>query len=261
MLACLQEKTMLSSLASVGGNKSKKKHDDYDYIPPIGLHMPLLAASSSSTKRKHAISSHSKGGMRTSFFFLSGGGNGSDDEEEGNGLSGVGQLRPLPTAPPPPQSPTEDLPQPIGGGNRNVKPDDFEIAGITASSNKDGKKGMDDKSKKKKGWNITNRWIYILNSLAVVLHGGACIGILVMGNSKSKKIWHLKQDRIHASVSSASSTPFVHIKEESCSPAKPNYLTFSGNDNIPSPLVLWAYPQVTNYHCIFACFNAFELLT
>ena len=138
-----------------------------------------------------------------------------------------------------------------------------------------------------KFWLTSTTGLYVMNSIAVVLHLSLLITVYVLGNSKSKKVWHLKQDRIYAAPvqtfqapppdanaqivqalfqsmlpnTSAQTfqAPFLSMAPNAsatCSPAQPNYLNFSDpSSGNATELMLWVYAQVR------ACFIGWFPLT
>lgn len=160
------------------------------------------------------------------------------------------------------------------------KTQDFKIEGMTdpKQTTKDEGNAVESETQAQSSWwSLSTRKIYILNSIAVLVHGALLVGTMILANQKSPKIWHLKHDRIHASpafspvktnniITNNTSTnitdvfmnmlmataaqqqqQFVQVADQSCSPAKPNMLNFSSNSatgNSSGPLVMWAYPQV-----------------
>lgn len=99
-----------------------------------------------------------------------------------------------------------------------------------------------------KFWLTSTTGLYVMNSIAVVLHLSLLITVFVLGNGKSKKVWHLKQDRIYAAPVQTFQAPFLSMPPNAsatCSPAQPNYLNFSDSSSgNATELMLWVYPQV-----------------
>lgn len=221
-----------------------KKDDDFCVIPGAAA-----VANAASTKRK-AVSLSTKGNMHNSFFLgiLE---DGTQPENAGDGI---------PSAPPEQPQSEPTIPAVASVPSDSVR--QFDTDKLTQGKQPAEKQEPSPEIKVRKAIRISRKAIYILNSSAVVLHGLLFVGIMYMGNSKSKKIWHLKQDRIYAvsppkfnsSFAASPSSlggvvqpaqPFVQISDATCMAAKPNLLNFSST-NVSAAVVMWTYAQVWN---------------
>ncbi len=243
-------------------SNNRKKHDDY-FIIPIG---------SAADHRRHV-------GARSSFtqIFLD-----VLDEEKPSAPQPDPNNRPPPFNPSVVQNEKVDKQKALAKANSLPIPrrkndnegaaagPPLDVAGLTQPKKNEGD-NISTLYNKSRGWwdpnHFGKRKIYVLNTIAIILHFILLVSIGLISQGKSPKIWNLKQDRTYASpLSKAGTRPFLQVwkpplldathfffenshaqitqvSSRTCNVARPNYLNFTGGGT-ESPIVTWTYPEV-----------------
>jgi hypothetical protein len=180
---------------------SSKKNDDY-YLIPVGD--PACQQRRPASAGAATLASV-RGNMHRAFFL----GYGDNAGAGANTQAGTDEM---PTAPPPPgvnpQFSVENL---AAGPNAAAASSGAE----EGTSEEDWTKDIDGDEPFKEDHciNHTTSKIYWVNAGAVLMHAGLAVLVFVLGNSKSPKMWRLKQDRTYAAPErlAPKTNPFVKV--------------------------------------------------
>lgn len=178
----------------------RKKNDDY-FVLPIGASTSAQQQAPASKRRNYAASSvwgaeqprFSTGNMYNAFFM--GVTTGPEADENAAGAASADGTDA-------PQSNETTVPPMEGRGTEKFQVEGMTEGRKTADTQTDetGNSMQEAEPYRTGWWAWPTRKIFYYNSAAVILHGVLAIVVYSLGSAKSAKMWHLKQDRIYASL-------------------------------------------------------------